>query len=101
MENYTSDQLREDFINPLAELLAQLTDDARRLEQAVKDDELTRDYLPLNAKTALNAVGQLRKFRRQEVHFKLEQALEGTLKFRERELEKKRQKYHDQKKKSK
>lgn len=100
MENYTAARIREEFIEPLAELLIRLTDDARRLEKAAAEGDLKYDYLPLNAAMAGKAVAQLRRFARQEVHLKLEAAIEGSLKFRERELARMREKYREEKKNS-
>lgn len=97
MDNYTAAQIREEFIEPLAELVIRLTDDARRLENAAASGDLRHDYLPLNATMARKAVAQLRRFARQEIHLKLEAAIEGSLKFREHELARMREKYRQKK----
>lgn len=92
MEPYTADKLRIEFIEPLAELVVQLMADARKLENAVAAGDLPRDYLPLNHLQATACVSRLRRFRREEVHAKLEAAIEGSLRFRESELEASRRK---------
>ena len=97
MDQYTPDKLRRDFIEPLTELVAQLTLDVRRLEDAIAKGELPRDYLPLNQVQALTCVTRLRRFRREEVSAKLEAAIEGSLRYREAELEAERRKRADNK----
>lgn len=87
MEQYTADKLRREFIEPLTELLAQLTSDVRKFENAVESGDLPRDYLPLNHIQAIDCVARLRRFRREEVSAKLEAAIEGSLRYREAELE--------------
>lgn len=87
MEQYTADKLRRDFIEPLTELVAQLTGDVRKFENAVANGDLPRDYLPLNHIQASACVARLRRFRREEVSAKLEAAIEGSLRYREAELE--------------
>ncbi len=87
MHNYDPAELRRDFIDPLADVVAKLTLDAERLEASAKDGSLSRNYLPLNHIQALAAVARLRRFRREEVSAKLEAALEGSLRYRETELQ--------------
>lgn len=86
MDNYNAERLKQDFIEPLAELVSLLASDVKRLEQAIKSGQLPRDYLPLNHIQAQDAVARLKRFRREEVNAKLEAALEGSLRFREAEL---------------
>ena len=86
MDRYSAERLKQDFIEPLAELVTLLTGDVKRLEQAIKAGSLPRDYLPINHIQAQAAVARLKRFRREEVNAKLEAALEGSLRFREEEL---------------
>ncbi len=92
MDRYNSERIKRDFIEPLAELVGLLTNDVKRLESSAKSGALARDYLPLNHIQALAAVARLKRFRREEVSAKLEAALEGSLRFREAELEAERAK---------
>ena len=87
MDKYTPDKLRREFLEPLTELVAQLTQDVRKLENAIASGDLPRDYLPLNHIQATACVARLRRFRREEVSAKLEAAIEGSLRYREAELE--------------
>lgn len=97
MEHYSAIRLRNEFIHPLTELIVQLTDDARKLEDAAENGVLKHEYLPLNVQMARRSVAQLQRFCRQEIHEKLQAALEGSLKYRAAELASMRQKYHESK----
>lgn len=86
MDQYTAEKLRNEIINPLALLTAELTSEAEKLAEAYAKKRVTRPWLPLNEAGALRAIKVLKKFLRDEVRSKREDAEEGTLRYRETEL---------------
>ncbi|HUY89060.1 MAG TPA: hypothetical protein VMV10_10025 [Pirellulales bacterium] len=86
MDQFTAEKLRNEIVNPLALLTAELTSEAMKLEEAYAKKRVTRPWLPLNEAGALRAIKVLKKFLRDEVKSKREDAEEGTLRYREAEL---------------
>lgn len=97
MENYSPDRIRDEFVTPLIGLIGEFTADIQTLDNLIKQGSAPRPYLPLNDATAKKSVGYLKKLRR-ELHDKIAGIQDGTFKYRELELEKKREKYKQEKK---
>ncbi len=92
IEPYTAQRLREEFANPLAQLVAKFVQQASDLDRAVADKRMKRDYLPLKAKGAKDAMVILELFLENQVEAKRKQAERGVLKYREKEYATKRKK---------
>lgn len=86
MDQFTAEKLRNEIVNPLAVLTAELASEAEKLADAYAKKRITRPWLPLNEAGALRAIKVLKKFLRDEVRSKREDAEEGTLRYRETEL---------------
>lgn len=86
MDKFTAEKIRNEIVAPLALLTAELTSEAEKLADAYAKKRISRPWLPLNEKGALRAIAILRKFLRDEVKSKREDAEEGTLRYREAEL---------------
>lgn len=86
MDKFTPEKLRNEIISPLSLLVAELTGEAKKLEDAYAKKRITKTWLPLNERGAMRALAMLRKFLRKEVKSKREDAEEGTLRYREAEL---------------
>lgn len=86
MDKFTAEKLHKEIISPLALLTAELASEAKKLEEAHAKKRVSRPWLPLNEKGALRAIAMLKKFLRDEVRSKREDAEEGTLRYREAEL---------------
>jgi len=86
MDKFTAEKLRSEIVAPLALLTAELTSEAGKLAEAYAKKRVSLPWLPLNEKGALRAIAILKKFLRDEVRSKREDAEEGTLRYREAEL---------------
>jgi hypothetical protein len=86
MDKFTPEKLRTEIISPLALLATELASEAQRLEEAYAKKRISLPWLPLNEGGAMRALATLRKFLRDEVKSKREDAEEGTLRYREAEL---------------
>jgi hypothetical protein len=86
MDRFTPEKLMTEFIVPLSLLTTELMGEAQKLEDAYAKKRITVAWLPLNERGAMKAVAVLKKFLRDEVKSKREDAEEGTLRYREAEL---------------
>ena len=87
IEQITVELIRADLIGPLSKLVIDLTHDTERMAEAIRSGAMAHEHLEMNLKRARSAIKLLRSVYRKEVHDKLEDAIEGT--YRWRLLEKK------------
>jgi hypothetical protein len=97
MDKFTPEKLRSEIISPLSLLAKELMGEAKKLEDAYAKKRITCPWLPLNEGGALRAIKLLKKFLRDEVRSKREDAEEGTLRYRETELKFRKQPKADKK----
>ncbi|HEV7223583.1 MAG TPA: hypothetical protein VGN42_12830 [Pirellulales bacterium] len=97
MDRFTPEKLMTEFIVPLSLLTTELMGEAQKLEDAYAKKRITVAWLPLNERGAMKAVAVLKKFLRDEVKSKREDAEEGTLRYREAELKFRKQSKVDKK----
>lgn len=86
MDKFTAEKLRNEIAVPLSVLASELMGEAHKLEESFAKKRITVPWLPLNERGAMRALGMLKKFLRDEVRAKREDAEEGTLRYREAEL---------------
>ena len=86
MDKFTAEKLRNEIASPLALIAAELAYEAKQLEESYAKKRVSLPWLPLNERGAMRALAMLKKFLRDEVRAKREDAEEGTLRYRETEL---------------
>lgn len=97
MDKFTPEKLRSEIISPLLLLAKELMGEAKKLEDAYAKKRISYTWLPLNEGGAMRAIKLLKKFLRDEVKSKREDAEEGTLRYRETELKFRKQPKADKK----
>lgn len=86
MDKFTAEKIRSDILKPLTELARDIGTVADELDLAFEDRAVKRAWLPVNEGAADRAIKMLRRFFRRELRSKLNDAKEGTLRYREAEL---------------
>ncbi len=82
LERVTVDTLRTDLIGPLSKLVIDLTNSTERMSEAIRTGAMAHEHLEMNLKRARNAIKLLRSIYRKEVQDKIEDAIEGTYRWR-------------------
>lgn len=86
MDKFTADKIRSEVLEPLNALVRDVEQVADELEVAYEDRAIKKAWLPLNEGAAERAIKMLRRFYKKELRQKLDDAKDGTLRYREAEL---------------
>lgn len=84
MPYYTADQIRQQFVDPLMQVVADLSSSLPGLESLVKDGKIPAGGLPITDRGAIRGIAELRKLKRQ-LRDKIEGANDGLLMLREKD----------------